>query len=213
MATTATEDEIRRARELSVQLEFLLIDKQHKTRTTRDHLCLRYWSYILEIHQGLLLLLETKHFGPAFALMRPMVEAFLRLNLVMYGSERQRRSLQGGTYSTDFVAIGEQIDKRLGSRPVLGPWFKKHKNTLHGFTHGDMEQIARRGRGRDIVPSYPAREVRDVVVFTNLFALLTATMTMEFLGFDDELQTGLEMMRDHFRQSKFSTTKRKTTKK
>jgi hypothetical protein len=197
------ETQIAQAHALSVRLEFFLIGKPHKTKTTRDHICLRYWSLILETHQGIMVLLNTKHYGPAFALMRPLVESFLRLFLEIGGTEAQRKAIRGEKYSTDFGGIGEQIDRQLKlDPPILGPWFRKHKDTLHGFTHGGMEQLVRRGKGRDIVPNYPAREVRDVVLFTNLFALMTALITMEFLGFDAELQTGLKMLGEHFRLSK-----------
>jgi hypothetical protein len=87
--TMNIQDQIVRSEHLSVSLEHLLIEKSYTIRNNRDGVCLLYWSLIFEHHQGILLLLRTKHYAPAFALMRPIAEAFLRLQLVMHGTEAQ----------------------------------------------------------------------------------------------------------------------------
>jgi hypothetical protein len=98
-------------------------------------------------------LLHTKHCGPAFALIRPMVEAFLRLFLTMMGTDKQRAALLEGTYQTDFVYIGERIDAILKLNSYFGPWFKLNKDALHGFTHGGLEQMLEGERERIYLPT------------------------------------------------------------
>jgi hypothetical protein len=81
----------------------------------------------------------------------------------------------------------------------FGPWFKLNKDALHGFTHGGIEQIARRGTGTDIFANYREDEIRDVLYFTNMFAYLTAILTMDALGFTDELSRGTAMFEEFMR--------------
>ena len=94
------EQKIRLPQDFSVRLEHLLIGKSHTTRTRRDHVALRYWTIMFEHHQGILLLLHTKHYAPAFALMRPISECFMRLFLVTNGTDAQYDSILKGTYQT-----------------------------------------------------------------------------------------------------------------
>ena len=181
--------QIVRAEQLSASLEHLLAEKSYTTRNDRDRVCLLYWSLIFEHHQGLLLLLRTKHYAPAFALMRPIAEAFLRLQIVIHGTEAQLAAIKEGTYNTEFKTIGEQIDRMAGlEKPLLGPFFEKNTKILHGFTHGGLEQLMRRSDGPDIIANYPDDEVRDVVNFTTMFAFLTAVHVADYLNLGPEFE-------------------------
>ena len=191
---------ILRAEELSVSLESLLVEKSYVVRNNRDGLCLLYWSLIFEHHQGILLLLHHKMCGPAFALMRPLVEAFLRLQLVMHGTESQLTAIKDGTYNTDFTNIGEQIDQMAGIEPLLGPFFRKNTKILHGFTHGGLEQLHRRSKGTDIIANYAEDEVRDVIRFTTMFAYLTSVHISDYLGLDAEFKSAMKLY-DEYRNA------------
>ncbi len=195
----SVEDKIRRAEELSVSLESLLFEKQYRIRNNRDELCLLHWSLIFEHHQGLLLLLRQMFYAPAFALMRPIAETFLRLHVIMHGTEPQLESIRNGSYRTEFETIGKQIDEKLGVEPLMGPFFAKSTNILHGFTHGGPEQLRRRRNGADIVPTYSDEDVLDVVRFTTIFVFLTAQAVLDYLALDAEFKQAL-VIYDRFRK-------------
>ena len=197
---TNIERKILLAQRLSLALEHLLVGKSYATRNNRDAICLLYWSLIFEHHQGILLLLRTKHYAPAFALMRPIAEAFLRLHLVMHGTEAQLAAINDGTYNTDFANIGEQIDREAGIEPFFGKFFKEHAKALHGFTHGGLEQLMRRSSGPDIIANYPDDEVRDVVRFTTMFAHLTALNVADYLGLQKEFELAVKIF-DEYRKT------------
>ena len=108
------EDQIIYAEQVSISFEHLLIEKSYTIRNNRDGICLLYWSLIFEHHQGILLLFHTKHYAPAFALMRPIAEAFLRLHIVMHGTAAQLAAIKEGTYNSEFATIGEQIERMAG---------------------------------------------------------------------------------------------------
>jgi hypothetical protein len=189
-------EQIQRAGQISIRLQSLLIGKSIVTRTLRDPTSLHYWGLIFELHQGIVVLISTKHYAPAFALMRPIAESFCRLYLVMYGSEAQFDSILKGTYATEFSAVLAQIDAAVWKEPLLGSWLTKERmRVLHGFTHGGTEQLIRQFSGRDIIPNYPENEVVGVLDFTTFFAFMTALFVTDFLGCVPEHQAATEMFK------------------
>jgi hypothetical protein len=132
----ASQGMMAQAANLSERLQLLLSnDRQHVNKTERDALCLVHWSLIFEHHQGMLLLLQRGFHAPAFALMRPLEEAFLRLFVAMNGTENQVTALWDGTYNTEFEVVWRQICEKVGLEPRFEPWLKTKIKALHGFTH------------------------------------------------------------------------------
>jgi hypothetical protein len=194
-------DSIIQASGLSERLQLLLSnDTQHVIKTDRDGFCLIHWSLIFEHHQGILLLLRHGLYAPAFALLRPFEEAFLRSFLVMYGTVGQFAAIKDGTYSTEFEVIGKLIDEKLGVHPVFGPNFKNKIKTLHGFTHGGKEQLVRQTSGLDIVSSFTDDEVRTLVGETMLFAFFAALLITQFLGYPREHQSATALLNEYVQE-------------
>jgi hypothetical protein len=144
----------------------------------------------------LLLLRHTLH-APAFALLRPFEEAFLRSFVAIYGTENQVAALWNGTYTTEFEVAGKQIDQEARIGASFGPLFKDKIKKLHGFTHGGKEQLVRQASGIDIVSSYTDDEVRSLVREIMPVAFLTALFITEFLGYPSEYQTVLAMFDEY----------------
>lgn len=191
---------IAQANALSESLQLLLSnDKQHVNKTNRDCLCLLHWSLIFDHHQGMLLLLRYGFHAPAFALMRPLEEAFLRLFLAMYGTENQVKALWNGTYHTEFEVVWKQVYEKIGLEPRFDSWLKDKVKALHGFTHGGKEQLVRQASGSDIVSSYTNDEVRSLVRETMPIALLTALLTTAFLEYPAEHQSAVEIFNEYAR--------------
>jgi hypothetical protein len=194
----STSDLITQANSLTERLQLLLSnDKQHIVKTNRDDLVLRYWSLIFEHHQGMLLLLQNGFPATAFALMRPLEEAFLRLFVAMNGTDEQAVTLRNGTYKTNFEVMWKQVYEKIGLQPNVGPWLKTKIKGLHGFTHGGKEQLVRQSRGSDIVSSYTDDEVRSLVRETMPIALLTALLTTAFLNYPAEHQEAVAMFNEY----------------
>jgi len=191
---------IAQANAWSERLQLLLSnDRQHVTKTNRDGLCLLHWSLIFDHHQGMLLLLRHGFHAPAFALMRPLEEAFLRLFVAMYGTENQAKALWNGTYHTEFEVMWRQVYEKIGLEPRFDQWFKDKIKASHGFTHGDKEQLIRQASGSDIVSSYTDDEVRSLVRETLPIALLTALLTTGFLEYRAAHQSAVEIFNEYVR--------------
>jgi hypothetical protein len=183
------------ATDVSKDLRLLLSnERRHVIKTNRDGLCLLYWSLTFEHHDGLLLLLREGCHAPAFALLRPFVEAFSRLYVAMHGTENQVAALWAGKLNNiDLVDIWGQVDQRLGSTPLFGPKYQRLKGALHGFTHGGKEQLVRQASGTDIVSNYTEVDVRGLLYETMPVVFLAAVFTTEFLGYPAENQTAAAM--------------------
>ena len=125
--TFSLQPSIDEARTLGERLRLLLSDgRTHLAEGKRGGLCLIHWSILFEHHEGILFLLEQTLYAPALALLRPFEESFLRLFVVINGTENQVTSIWNGTYNTEFEIIGKQIDQKLGLvEPQFEPWFKK----------------------------------------------------------------------------------------
>jgi hypothetical protein len=191
---------IAQAVSLSERLDLLVRnDRQHVTKTERDCLCLLHWSLIFDHHQGMLLLLQHGFHAPAFALMRPLEEAFLRLFVVMNGTERQVEAVWNGTYNTEFDVVWKQVYEKVGVelKPHFEPWLKERTKALHGFTHGGKEQLVRQKTGPNIVSSYTDDEVVSLIQQTVPIAFFTALFTTAFLGYQAEHQSAAAMVNEY----------------
>ena len=168
-------------------------DRPHVVKSERDPLCLVYWTLMFEHHYSILVLARSGLNASAFALVRPFEEAFFLLFLVMHGTQRQFRSIQKGTYRTDFEAAGAKLDSHLAQGNTIvrkgismQNWYKLRKNRLHGFTHGGLQQVVRHINGKDIVPNFPEQELREMIETTMLHVHLAATLVTLFLGLTAE---------------------------
>jgi hypothetical protein len=176
-------------------------DRQHIIKTKRDTLALAHWTILFEHHHGILTLLRNGNPTSAFALLRVFEEAFLRLFLVMFGTDNQFRSIADGTYTTDFAAVGNQIDEKMGIEPMFGPHIKDHKNILHGLTHNGLEQVIKQLSKQpdrlDVVPNYSDKDIRSLVRETMPMVFVAGAFMTEFLNLPDEYSTVRQMFDDH----------------
>jgi hypothetical protein len=193
------QDLVAQALQLSERLQLLLSNEtQHVIKTNRDGLCLLHWSLIFEHHQGILVLLQQRLPAPAFALLRPLEEAFLRSFVVMHGTDKQAEAIKNGKYKTQPEIIGNQIDQKLGlMKAHFGPSFKTKMPVLHGFTHGGKEQLVRQASGLDIVSSYTDDEISTLVKETMWVVFLAALFITDFLGYPAENQAAMQMLNEY----------------
>jgi|GEM_PF-3680266 hypothetical protein len=191
------------ASKLSEKVQLLVSnDRQHVTKTHRDVLALAYWTILFEYHHGILTLVRNANPTSAFALLRVFVEAFLKLFLVICGTDRQVQAIWEGTYNTDFAAVGAQIDEKLGKQPLFGPRLKDQVKTLHGFTHSGFEQLVKQltklpDGSRDVAPNYSDENIRHLVQETMPVIFLAGAFLTEFLNYPDENKIVVEMFNDY----------------
>ena len=205
-----TELLVAHAGELSERVQLLVSNnRQHITQTHRDTLALAYWTILFEYHHGILTLVRSNNPTSTFALLRVFEEAFLKMFLVIRGTDKQVQAIWEGTYNTDFAVVGGQIDEALGTQPLFGPKLKGQIKALHGFTHSGFEQLVRQLReltdgSSDISPNYSDQEVRHLVLETMPIIFLAGAFLTEFLKYVDENKAVLEMFNEFLQTQKAS---------
>lgn len=200
----STELMVARASKLSEKVQLLVSDeRKHVTKTNRDTLALAYWTILFEYHHGILTLLRTGNPTSAFALLRVFEEAFLKLFLVIRGTDKQVQAIWEGSYGTDFGAVGEKIDEAMGAAtPLFGPKLKAQIKTLHGFTHSGREQLVRQltkqpDGSLDVAPNYSEEDIRHLVIETMVVVFLAGASLTEFLSYIDENKTVVAMFNEY----------------
>jgi len=186
----------------SLQLLINSDDRQYTIRNHRDPVALMYWNIVFEHHQGLLLLLRHYYPAPAFALLRVLQESVCRSFLTMFGTERQFEAIKKGTYQTDFAAIGQQMDEKLGSGSILQGRMKETIKALHGFIHSGPQQLMRQFRAKDggtadIISNYSDGEVCGLVNESIPPVSLMAAFTTEFLNLPVENEQALKLVHEY----------------
>lgn len=183
---------------LIARCEALFAEKTFIIRTNRDDASLRYLLLIFEHHRGIIMLAPGCR-SPAFSLIRPITEAFNRLHVAMYGTDKQFQALRNGSYRTEYKTEGELVDDVSGFTPLFGPFFEKVKGSLHGFTHAGMEHLIRMTDGKSIGPNYSDQDVADLLHYVTLLALFAAVSTAHFLGWVEEKASSMTILDEFLR--------------
>jgi hypothetical protein len=196
-----TELLVAHAYKLSARVQLFVSDRKQITKTPRDPLALAYWTILFNYQHGMLTLLRNGNPTAAFALLRVFEEAFLKLFLVMFGTDRQVQAIWEGTYSTDFAAVGQQLDAKLGSEPLFGPKLKSQVRIWHEFTHTGPEQTLRQltkmpDGSVDVAPNYADEDVRRLVIEAMSKIFLAGAFMTEFFNYADENRQVVEMFNE-----------------
>lgn len=142
------DNEIDRATRLGQQLEDLVynVAKEGRLvfRTKNDDLLLSYWSLVFEYCKGIMCLGRYKFHAPAFALLRPLVDALVRAHIVLVGSEEDVAKIRKDWFKVSYEKDGAKIDKALGMNPVFENFLKSSQSMLHSLSHSGTAQLQKR---------------------------------------------------------------------
>jgi hypothetical protein len=129
----------------------------------------RLYSLVEEHHAAILYLLRAGQFdGSAFALARPLVDGAYRAHWLYCCAKPAtiKRIREGGNCYPPFEDMAKSIEERMptdGLFTAVVPYIK----SLHGFTHGGLEQLARRiDEDGNVKPSYAVSDKQKLIKFT-----------------------------------------------
>lgn len=150
-------EEITRAREMH-----RFIQTQIPDQLSDEHrLVGLLFSLVMEHHGAILLLLETGHFdGSAFALVRPLIDAAYRAHWICVCARPEivERIRNGENVYPGLPQMADGIEAKLDAGGFFAA-IKPFINTLHGYTHGGLEQLTRRlDAVGNISPNYSDEE-------------------------------------------------------
>jgi hypothetical protein len=104
-------------------------------------------SLTIEHHGAMLYLLRSGRFdGSSFALTRPLIDAVYRAFWVHFcAAPKHLEAIRKGDFQyPPLPNMADEVEKRMSYTDGLFTVIKPFINTLHGYTHGGLEQLGRR---------------------------------------------------------------------
>ena len=141
---------------------------------TRTMLLVAYTDVALEHHEAIMLLLQQKHFGSAFSLVRLIFEAFFRVHWVL-GCARDSDVQKIACKEFDFPPMGTMvadIDARWHTNGFFETIKKQAWAAMNSYTHSGIRQLSRRFKDGRIEPNYSDAEIVEVISGTTMAVLL-----------------------------------------
>lgn len=181
-------EEITRAARYGQQLETMLDGKEVTASTDRDLLIIGYRSLLLDYHVAIVMLLEKELYGSAFALLRPTVEAWVRIHVAKMGTDETVLQLKNDTYRVDFSKIGEQIDEAFELEFFEKTLNKAVGDALHSYTHSGWFQVVRRFNESEIKSRYSDGAILNVLEGSMTALFMATIVTTKHFGFEKEWQ-------------------------
>jgi hypothetical protein len=180
------QDEIARVTRYGQQLEVLLDGKVLKLSGDRDALIIAYRSLLLDYHTAIVTLLPKELYGAVFALLRPIVEAWVRIHVAKMGSDETVLQLKNDTYRVDFSKIGVEIDKAFDLDFFAKSLDKAIRDALHSYTHSGSFQTARRFDESATKSRYSDGAILNVIEGSMTALFMATILVTKHFGFEDE---------------------------
>jgi len=189
--------EILRVSRYGQRLESLLDGKEVMASTDRDLLIVGYRSLLLDYHTAIVMLLEKELYGAAFALLRPTVEAWVRIHVAKMGTDETVLQLKNDTYRVDFSKVGEEIDKAFELEFFEKSLNKVVRDALHSYTHSGWFQVARRFNESDTKSRYSDGAILNVIEGSTTALFMATIVTTNHFGFEDEWRATAELFSEY----------------
>ncbi len=150
------------------------------------------YSLAVEHHRAILHLLKAGMFdGSALALTRPLVEAVHRAMWIQYcGKPEDVEAIRDGKERyPKFPDMVDAIEKATPSSDGLFMILKPFINSLHGYTHGGLEQLGRRfDKEGNVRATYPDDLKREVINATTSYLVMLAVALCQIATEADPVQ-------------------------
>lgn len=130
----------------------------------------------IEHQKAIVVLINRKFFGSAFALVRAQLETYIRgLWLERCATEKEVDAFKRDKIDKSFKAIIADIENCEGYNVgVLSSVRTKSWNIMNSYTHGGYMQAVRRMSEGYMVPNYYDDEIEEVLNFANSIGMLAA---------------------------------------
>jgi hypothetical protein len=184
------EHEIDRAGRFGQRLEDLVYNAAKAGKivysTKNDDLLVSYWSLVFDYSKGIVCLLANKFHSPAFALMRPLVEAVTREHIVLVGSEDEVKKIRNDRFKVNYHKDGARIDKVLGSGSLFEGFLKGSRDMLHSLTHSGTAQLQNRWDGDELGSGFSDDRILALLTTCSVSVFMTTILVTRHFGLDEQ---------------------------
>jgi hypothetical protein len=155
-------------------------------RTKNDDLLISYWSLVFDYSKGIVCLLANKFHSPAFALMRPLVEAVTREHIVLVGSEDEVKKIRSDRFKVNYNKDGARIDKILGSGSLFQGFLKDSRDMLYSLTHSGTAQLQNRWDGDALGSGFFDVRILALLATCSIAVFMTTILVTRHFGLDEQ---------------------------
>jgi hypothetical protein len=155
-------------------------------RTKNDDLLISYWSLVFDYSKGIVCLLANKFHSPAFALMRPLVEAVTREHIVLVGSEDEVKKIRSDRFKVNYNKDGARIDKILGSGSLFQGFLKDSRDMLYSLTHSGTAQLQNRWEGDALGSGFSDVRILALLATCSIAVFMTTILVTRHFGLDEQ---------------------------
>ena len=184
------ENEIDRAARFGQQMEDLVYHQAKDGKvvysTKNDDLLVSYWSLIFDYCKGVGCLLHHKFHAPAFALLRPVVEALVRAHIVLIGSDEDVAKIRKDWFKVSYEKDGAKIDRALGMSPIFEDFLKSSQSILHSLTHSGTAQLHNRWDGDVLGSGFSEADISSLLQTCSVATLLITILITRHFGLEDQ---------------------------
>ena len=160
-------------------------------------------QYSLECAEGIFRLIEGKFPAPAFSLVRPLFESYVRQ--IWTSSLASEDYLDRVTRDDKWPSLSGMIGLIEASSSDKSPWtlhLRKSLPTLHSFVHVGLAQITPRyiQSGSGFGPNYSAKEITEVIKIVSDCVIRVCIEVSEFWDDNEailELEKKIESLHLH----------------
>ncbi len=119
-------------------------------------------------------LIERRICGSAFALARPLFEAFIRaVWLKDCATDEELSAFERDEFPRNFGQVLLQVEELESFKSGALSGLKKQAwEAMNSYTHGGIQQIARRVKAKMIDPNYLDEEIIEVLRLSQVFGLM-----------------------------------------
>ena len=164
----------------------------------RSRLCLGLLQLVQEHHNAIILLIEKKCFGSAFALVRPLYEAFIRGVWILKIATTEDVEKFSRNGPINLASIAEKIAhlSPYNQSRTIGT-INANINAMHSYTHGGMHSVSRRISVDMIEPIFGDDELIEVLDFAQLIGCFATCGVFEFFDTpNDRLDDLMHLIRE-----------------
>ncbi len=150
-------------------------------------------QHALDVTDAIIILLDQKLPGPAFALFRPLHEAYTRaVWLLQHASDEDVAKFEAGKYPGF-----KDMLRDIGDAPETGGAYikgmsERNREDFHGLTHGGMEHVLRRVSTTAVEPNYPPEEIQKLLRARNQYSILSACFLLQLANDETGMNELLE---------------------
>ena len=183
---------LQKAREISAWLHGKVENSSLPT-DKRTLMAVAVFQQVLDITDGIVILLETNYPGPALALARSMHEGYIiGVWLLKHASEESVENFEKRICPKIPTLI-----KEIGDDAETGGEFIKGMTELnisdfHNLTHGGMEHVKRRVSGSTIEPNYNEEELIRLIKIRNHYSMLITWFLVMLVNDKDAMKELLQ---------------------